>query len=65
MTYFIQFCFYKLPMEQLSPSYRKARIGRVAFMENLKPYSPVTSVNVTISFKSFLTFNFNPFATLV
>ena len=28
-------------------------------------YSPVTSTNVVISFQNFLTFSFNPFATLV
>ena len=48
-----------------SPLYRTTRIGRVAFSKNIKPYSPVTSINVTISPKSFLTFSFNPFATLV
>ena len=30
-----------------------------------RPLIPVTSTNVRISLKSFLTFSFNPFATLV
>ena len=65
VTFFIQFRFQSFLRNSYSPWYRIARIGRVAFLKNLKPCSPVTSIKVTIIPKSFLTFSCNPFATLV
>ena len=65
MTLFIQFCIYELPSEQLFTSAQNSQNTENSYSEKLKPNSPVTSTNVGISPKYFLSSSFNPFATLV
>ena len=58
VTFFIQFCFYELPLEQLFTSAQNSQNRENSYSEKLKPNSPVTSTNVISQPQTLFQFQF-------